>query len=505
MSHVLLSLQNVSKSYATKVVDSICLDVHVGEIHALLGANGAGKSTVCRVIAGLTPLTSGSMRLLDQDYRPSGKQEAERRGVQIVQQELCLIPTLTVAENLMLSRLPHVLGCIRTSRLRQQARKALDRVGLANLDHNRLVGTLGVGQQQLIEIAAALDRDCQLLILDEPTSSLSLKESEELFAWLKKLRSQGIGIVYVSHRLDEVNRLADRVTILRDGKHVCTRTAGSFTVRGLVAEMTGQAAQDSDLNNFRSFRTPQVALRVDGLSRGSTVQGVSFQLQRGERLGIAGLVGAGRTELLRLIFGADRADSGALFLYDQNQPVRFRHPKMAVNAGLAMVTEDRKNDGLLLPWSVRCNVSLAALATKFSRAGWIRRQHEQSEVTQVRASLDIKCNHLEQPVGTLSGGNQQKVVVAKWLLQGAEILLFDEPTRGVDVEARHRIYQLMESLSREGKAMVIVSSDLDELFHTCDRIAVMSAGKLVTTFERADWSVEKIMEAAFSEHLDRPV
>jgi ribose transport system ATP-binding protein len=271
----------------------------------------------------------------------------------------------------------------------------------------------------------------------------------------------------------------------------------------MVAEMTGRDSQHIDDHIFHSYRTPRVALRVENLTRGSSVRGVSFQVHRGERLGIAGLVGAGRTELLRLVFGADRAESGDLFLDGGNQPVRFGNPRMAVKAGLAMVTEDRKNDGLWLPWSIRFNASLTALANRFSRAGWIRHEQEQFEVTQATNSLGIKCNHLEQPVGTLSGGNQQKVVLAKWLLRGAEIMLFDEPTRGIDVEARQRIYQLMESLSAEGKAIVIVSSDMDELLQNCDRIVVMSSGKLVASFERADWSAERIMEAAFSEHLDR--
>ncbi len=503
MPDSLLSLEGLTKRYAVTVLDDVDFDLQGGEIHALLGSNGAGKSTLCRIIAGLTPPTSGSMRLDGQVYSPSGKQEAEHSGVQIVQQELCLIPTLSVAENMMLSRMPQRLGIIKQGELRQQARIALDRVELGEIDPDLPAGKLGVGRQQLVEIATALDRQCRILILDEPTSSLSGGEAENLFRWLDRLRDEGIGIIYISHRLDEVAQLADRVTILRDGRHVCTQYTEGLSTDEMVGLMTGESPAQHSAESFRSYRTDRVALRAENFSHDQVVRNVSFHVHEGERFGIAGLVGAGRSELLRLVFGADSADSGSLRLGDSGSPLRFNHPHEAVDAGLAMVTEDRKSNGLLLPLSIRFNASIASLASRFSRGGLVRRRAENETVSDVAHQLDLRCRDLEQATVTLSGGNQQKVAIAKWLVRKADIFFFDEPTRGIDVASRRRIYRLIESLAAEGKAIVIVSSDLDELLETCDRIAVMSAGRMVATFSRGDWSVDRIMQAAFSEHMGK--
>ena len=440
------------------------------------------------------------MRLDGESYSPSGKQEAERQGIQIVQQELCLIPTLSVAENVLLSCMPHRFGVIRRQQLHERVKVALDRVGLSDIDPHTPTGSLGIGHQQLIEIATALDRDCRVLILDEPTSALSAGEAENLFGWLDRLRDQGIGIIYISHRLDEVARLANRITVLRDGKHVCTCEAASVSTSEMVGMMTGESTFSDD-GKFRSFRSDRVALRAENFSRGSVVRDVSFQVHDGERLGIAGLVGAGRTELLRLIFGADRAESGNVRLGHEGLPRRFRHPHQAVDAGLAMVTEDRKSNGLFLPLSIRENTSIVTLSRRFSRHGLIQRTAEHEKVSEITQDLEVRCSGVEQTIQTLSGGNQQKVAIAKWLLREADVFFFDEPTRGIDVAARRRIYQLIESLAADGKAIVIVSSDLEELLETCDRIAVMSAGKLAATFTRGDWSVDRITQAAFSEHI----
>lgn len=504
MPNALLSVQDVTKYYAVKVLDGIRFELRPGEVHAMLGSNGAGKSTLCRIIAGLTRATSGEMFLNGQPYAPSGKQEAERRGVQIVQQELCLIPTLTIAENIHLTRMPHRMGIINRRRLEHDARVALDRVGMGNIDPNLLTGSLGVGHQQLIEIATALDRDCRVLILDEPTSSLSAGEAENLFRWIHRLRNQGIGIIYISHRLDEVARIADRITVLRDGKNVCTESTSDLSTDDMVARMTGEKATEHAVKPFCSYRTDTVALRAEHYCRGKAVRDVSFDVHRGERLGIAGLVGAGRTELLRLLFGADAAEFGTLVLQRDPAPRRFRQPYEAVAAGLALVTEDRKTDGLLLPLSIRDNTSIASLDLRFAHYGLIQQRRETDEVTAASRELEVRCHDVEQSVQTLSGGNQQKVAIAKWLVRHADVFFFDEPTRGIDVAARRRIYRLFESLASEGKAIVVVSSDLDELLETCDRIAVMSAGKLVATFQRPNWSADRIMQAAFSEHIGVP-
>lgn len=504
MAEELLAVDDLTKRYSVTVLDRARLDVRAGEVHALLGANGAGKSTLCRIIAGLIRPSSGTMTLDGRLYRPTSKQAAETAGVQIVQQELNLISTLTVAENIMLGRMPKRLGIIQHRRLHERARSALDRLELYDIDTGAIAGSLGVGHQQMVEIATALDRDCRLLILDEPTAALSAAETEKLFQWLEKLRSQGVGIIYISHRLDEVARIANRVTVLRDGSVVCTQAAAEMTTDKMVDLMTGEEDHAQHVSDFTSFATSSPALRVSGFSKSDLIDDVSFQVHRGERLGIAGLVGAGRTELLRMIFGADRADHGQLFLQGQPAPRVFHHPREAVAAGIAMVTEDRKANGLLLTQPVRVNTTLATLKSKFSRCGLLQPKAEFGASNDLCQQMETRCTSVEQTAGTLSGGNQQKVVVAKWLLQDAEVYLFDEPTRGIDVAARRRIYQLFHSLAEAGKALVIVSSDLDELFETCDRIAVMSAGRLVDIFPRDEASPERVMQAAFSQHVNQP-
>ncbi|TWU62461.1 sugar ABC transporter ATP-binding protein [Crateriforma conspicua] len=493
----LFTAKGLCKRYGrVTVLDDCDVAIRGGEIHALLGANGAGKSTLVRMMAGLLEPTAGSMQLDSIDYAPNSKRDAEIAGVEIVQQELNLIATLSVAENLMLARLPSIGGVIRRGPLKDRARAALDRVGLNDVPVDTPVAKLGVGKQQMVEIAAALDRQCRILILDEPTAALSAAESETLFRWLNKLRDEGVGIVYISHRLDEVARLADRITVLRDGRKIGTFDAVECSTDRMVELMSGDSGSgDSALHPSR--RQVDTVLRVDALT-GGPVDHVSFNVNRGERLGIAGLVGSGRTELLRLIFGADVAMSGNIHLRDDATAYRFHHPRQAVAAGIAMVTEDRKDNGLLLSKSIQFNTTLASLRHRFANAGMVRGRIERSATQTQCDQLDIRCSTIDQCVGTLSGGNQQKVAIAKWLVRDADVFLFDEPTRGIDVAARRRIYRLIDTLAKDGKGVVIVSSDLEELLETCDRIAVMSDGRLVETFERNDWSHDRIMQAAFS-------
>lgn len=495
-----LTVRDLCKDYVVRVLDGVQLELRAGEIHALLGANGAGKSTLCKIIAGLTPATSGSMTLNGVAYDPTDKRFAETQGVQIVQQELNLIPTLTVAENLLLGRFPQRWGVIDRQRLHARARVALDRFGLQDIAADQSAGSLGVGQQQMLEIAAALDRNCELLILDEPTAALSAGETERLFARLDELRQRGVGIIYISHRLDEIAKIADRLTVLRDGKFVSTHAVSEFQpIERVIDLMTGetQAAQHA-LQSHQTYTTERTMIRVAEMSRAPAVQDVSFSVQAGERFGIAGLVGSGRTELLRLIFGADRADAGQVFLRGETEPRRFRDPHEAVAARLAMVTEDRKQNGLLLSQSIRVNMTLSSLELLTGAAGIVDRRQERELVAAQRETMKIHSRDIEQSVGTLSGGNQQKVAVAKWLLKDADVFLFDEPTRGIDVAARRNIHQLFDKLAAQGKALIIVSSDLEELFETCDRIGVMSAGRLVSEYTRETWSYETIMQDCFS-------
>jgi len=497
----LIEVSGLTKRFGpVTVLNDIGLNVQEGEIHALLGANGAGKSTLVRIIAGLLPQTSGSMRLAGTLYHPTTKQHAEDAGVQIVQQELNLIPTLTVAENLFLNRLPSRLGVIRRQALHSKARRALDLFGLEGIPTDAIVSSLGVGHQQMVEIATALDRDCKLLVLDEPTAALSAAESETLFEWLGRLRGQGVGIIYISHRLEEVAKLADRVSVLRDGALVGTYPTVDVTTQEMVRLMSGDSAVASHFESHESWSQDPVAMEVSGLS-GGIVNDVSFTVHQGERLGIAGLVGSGRTELLRLIFGADRAEAGHVLIADDGTPRRFQHPSQAVHAGLAMITEDRKHNGLLISQPVRVNTTTPSLWNRFSKAGIVQRNDEKRAAMEMCDAMETRCTSIEQTVGTLSGGNQQKVAVAKWLVRDAAVFLVDEPTRGIDVAARHRIHRLIEKLANDGKGIVMVSSDLDELLETCDRIAVMSNGRLVDLFTRPDWSHDRIMHAAFSGYI----
>ncbi|GAA4457355.1 sugar ABC transporter ATP-binding protein [Novipirellula rosea] len=502
----LLQVDGLTKRYGNvTVLRDVSLEVRPGEIHALLGANGAGKSTLCKIVSGLVPKSEGEMTLDGHSFAPSNKQDAEAAGVEIVQQELNLIPTLSVAENLLLTRLPRRFGAIDSRELHRRAGQILDRFGLADVATDALVGSLGVGRQQMVEIAAALARQCKLLILDEPTAALSGSESEQLFAHLTRLRDEGVAIIYISHRLDEVARLSDRVTVLRDGTLVSTQSTASLTTDAMVDLMSGETAVAAKRDHV-CHATNQDAMRVESVTSG-IVDDVSFTVRRGERLGITGLVGSGRTELLRAIFGADVAEAGYVYLGDSLEanatPRRFRHPSEAVAAGLAMVTEDRKQDGLLLSQSIRINTTLSSMWRRFSRVGLTREAEESRVATQMRDSMATRCESIDQFVGTLSGGNQQKVAVAKWLVRDADVFLFDEPTRGIDAGARQRIYQLFETLASRGKAIVIVSSDLEELFETCDRIAVMSAGRMVEMFDRNEWTEDKIMQASFLGYKDR--
>lgn len=499
-----LETRGLTKRYGpVTVLDQVDLDVFPAEIHGLIGANGAGKSTLCKIITGSVLPSAGTMKLGNQPYAPSSKRDAGRHGINIVHQELNLIPTLSVAENLRLTLLPATCGIIHRAELRKYARDVLDRYDLEDVDAEAPVSSLGVGRQQMVEIAASLARNGSLLILDEPTAALSGREAERLFQWLRERRSQGVTVIYISHRLAEISQLSDRISVLRDGKLVCTKPAPDVTAADMIDLMTEGARQQTDRATHRSFAGPDVVLQVRGISSGP-VEDVSFHVHRGERLGITGLVGSGRTELLRAIFGADIATSGDVQLRNE-APCRFQSPSQAVAAGLAMVTEDRKQNGLLLPQSIRVNTTLSVLRKRFSARGLIQTRQEEISTSDQCTSLETRCHSIEQSVQTLSGGNQQKVAIAKWLLQDANLFLFDEPTRGIDIAARRRIYRLFESLAKEGKSIVIVSSDLEELIDTCDRIAVMSAGRLAATFDRTQWSEDKIMQAAFSRYMDPKV
>ncbi len=500
MTAPLLQVAGLCKSYNVPVLNDFSFDLHKGEVHALVGSNGAGKSTFARILCGLTPADSGQVQLDGEAYAPRSKREAEQAGVVMVLQELNVIGTLTVAENIFLNHLPRQAGFVRYPELNRKAREALARVGLGELDPATAAHHLGVGQQQLIEIAGALAQNCRLLILDEPTAALTDPEIERLFENLRNLQTSGVGIIYISHRMDEIQVIADRITVLRDGRRIATHSAKQIAPAELVREMVGH---DLPARDSRQREPGDVALQVRNLCAGDRVRGVNFEVRRGEILGVAGLIGSGRTETLRAIFGADPKDAGEIRLGSSVQPVAIHEPADAVRAGIGMVPEDRKLEGLLLTQPVRVNTTLATVSAHTRKGGWLDAKAEAETTETMRQKLDLRCASIEQAVGELSGGNQQKVVIARWLARKSDVLLFDEPTRGIDVAAKDTVYRLLQELAGQGKAIVFVSSELTELMAVCDRILVMSAGRVVAEFLPGEWTQEAITHAAFSGYLSQ--
>lgn len=495
-----LAARDIGKTYVQPVLGGVELELRAGEVLALTGENGAGKSTLSKIFCGLEQPTTGSLSFLGQPYAPASRREAERLGVRMVLQELNLLPTLTVAENLFLDNLPSRAGWIARGRLRELAREAMARVGLEAIDPDTPVSALGVGHQQMVEIARNLIGECRVLVLDEPTAMLTAREVDLLFEQIQRLRDAGVAIVYISHRLEELAKVAQRVAVLRDGQLVAVEPIDRYSSDELVTLMVGREVGEAIDLGERQIGAP--LLQVKNLSRRGKVDDVSFSVRAGEIYGISGLIGAGRTELLRLIYGADRAGSGEVAIGNPLVPVQVRSPAEAVRNGIALITEDRKGEGLLLGQPIAANLALGNMPT-VSRHGLMRPAAEQALAQRQIDAMRIRCNGAHQAVGELSGGNQQKVVIGRWLERDCQVLLFDEPTRGIDVGAKFEIYGLLGELARQGKALVVVSSDLRELMLICDRIGVMSAGRLIETFDRDDWSQDRLLAAAFAGYRSR--
>ncbi|MBV9273464.1 MAG: sugar ABC transporter ATP-binding protein [Verrucomicrobia bacterium] len=495
----LLETRGLCKSYAAPVLVDVNFDLQAGEIHALVGENGAGKSTLCNIVAGLRTADKGEMWLEGHRYIPANKRAAEAAGIRIVLQELSLINNLTIAENLFLDHLPHRNGWINRARLREAAHETLARVGLTEVDPDLLVNNLGVGQKQLVEIAAGLSQTCKVLVLDEPTAALTVSDAERLFFQVRKLAESGVGIIYISHHLEEILELADRISVLRDGQMVVTRRRGEISIDEMIRFMVGRTLDERAALSQRRL-SGEVLLKIQNLSAPPRIKEVSFELHRGEVLGFAGLMGAGRTETMRAIFGADTRTGGTISLEGEDISARLHSPKAAVRLGIGFLTEDRKSQGLLLPKALRMNITLARLNDELrGAAGWLHRDKEIAVAEGWVRQLDVRCSTIEQTAENLSGGNQQKVVLARWLYRNCRVLICDEPTRGIDVGAKFEIYRLLDQLAEQGKGIIVVSSDLKELLGLCDRIAVLSAGRLVKIFDRGEWTEDLIMAAAFSE------
>jgi D-xylose transport system ATP-binding protein len=501
----LLEMRNIVKEFpGVRALDGVSFTLESGEFHALVGENGAGKSTLMKVLSGVYPegTFEGEILVENQTSHFRGIRDSEAAGIAIIFQELSLVKELTVGENIFLGKEPSNFGVINWSELYHKASNLLRDLRLP-IDPRVKVGSLGIGQQQLVEIAKALSQDAKILVLDEPTAALTESEVETLFGILRSLLARGVGMIYISHKLDEVFEMSDRITVLRDGKTVSTHQAADTTKDGVIAAMVGREVGDIFPKPDHSLG--EVALRISDLTSYSVdnpdkklVDGVSFEVRQGEVLGIAGLMGAGRTELLMSIFGA-WPGRFSRSIEIAGLPATITSPAEAISKGVGFVTEDRKRFGLILEQTILDNMTLAGLQTISGRF-ITNRTRETMAAKGPMQSLRIKANSPMTVAGTLSGGNQQKVVLGKWLLTNPKVLFLDEPTRGIDVGAKQEIYAEINKLAKEGLAIVLVSSELPEVLGLSDRIIVLHEGRMTGEFARSEATPEEVMAAATGHH-----
>ena len=488
-----LEMRHISKTFpGVRALDDVSLTVMLGEVHALLGENGAGKSTLMKILAGAQPKDTGEILLNGKPVHIDSPQSAMELGISIIYQEFNLVPYLNAAENIFLGREPRakIPSFVDFRKMYADAQAIIDRLGV-KLNVRTPVNRLSVAQQQMVEIAKATSRKSRVIVMDEPSATLTEHELASLFTLIRQLQSEGVSIVYISHRLEEVFEIANRVTILRDGRWVATEKVADLDRDQIIRYMVGRELKDIIPKAPAAVKEP--ALRVVHLNRTGVLHDINLTVHCGEVLGLAGLVGAGRTEVARAIFGADPIDSGRIELF--GKPVRIHSPESAIRHGIGLITEDRKAQGLILGMAVRENTTLANLAA-LSRFGFVCRAKEREAATKYVKDLRVRTPTIEQAVQNLSGGNQQKVVLAKWLFTKSKILLFDEPTRGIDVGAKTEIYQLINQLAAEGVAIIMISSELPEILGMSDRILVMHEGRIAGELSRAEATQEKIMHLA---------
>jgi ribose transport system ATP-binding protein len=488
---VQVSMQGIGKAFGpVHVLEGVDFNIAGGEIHALMGENGAGKSTLMKILSGSYTADTGSILIDGKPVTIRSSTEAEALGIAIIHQELNLIPQLSVLDNLFLGREPNRFGVIESGRMRAAAGAWLQKVGAGHIDTTREAGALSIGQQQLVEIAKALSLNAHVLIMDEPTAALSDREIDTLFRIMSELKAQGVGIIYVSHRMEEIFKVCDRISVLRDGHFVGERQIHDTNFNEIVKLMVGRELHERF--PARTVERGAVRLQVENLTDERNYD-INFEVRAGEVLGIAGLMGAGRTRILKTLFGVHPRTSGRIVL--DGKPISIRNPHEAIAAGIGLVTEDRKSQGLILGLSVRENATLVHL-DKYAHAGIVNSRAESAAVQELIGELHIRTRDAELDVKSLSGGNQQKVVFAKWLARPPKVLLLDEPTRGVDVGGKSEIYTIINQLAAGGTAIVMVSSELPEILAMSDRILVMREGRQAVILDAKTTNQEEIITAA---------
>lgn len=495
MGEVIIKMEGIEKWFpGVHALSQAGFELRAGEVHALVGENGAGKSTLMKIVGGIYNKDDGQMYLNGDEVVVQSPRQAQDLGISIIHQELNLMPHLTIAQNIFIGREPRgkISFLVDDKVTNQDARKLFKMLNL-NLDPNTKVADLTVAKQQMVEIAKALSFNARILIMDEPTAALTETEIEDLFTIIRQLRANGVGIVHISHRLEELKLIADRVTVMRDGRTIDTLDAEEASIDKIISLMVGRTIYEGE-PEIPENPSEEVVLEVRNLNLGRALRDVSFSLKKGEILGFAGLMGAGRTEVARAIFGADDFESGEILI--NGQPVHIRQPKDAVAYGIGYLSEDRKRYGLTLGMDVKENIAMASMPQFLRWKVWMDFKKAAARAKEMVAALNIKTPSLEQKVNFLSGGNQQKVVVGKWLTADTDILIFDEPTRGIDVGAKSEIYKLLNDLAGQGKSIIMISSELPEILRMSHRVVVMCEGRVTGVLNADELTQERIMKFA---------
>lgn len=493
MSELILKMTGIDKRFSgVHALKGVDFDLYAGEVHALMGENGAGKSTLMKVLCGIHAYDSGTIEYFGKKVKFASIAESQAAGISIIHQELNMMNHLTVAQNIYIGREPMKCGFIDDRKMEADAKELFKRIGV-RIDPSVKLGSLTVGRQQMVEIAKAVSHDSKLLILDEPTAALTQPEVEDLFRIMHDLQHKGIGMIYISHRMDEINRISDRVTVMRDGEYVGTEYTKNLTKDDIVKMMVGRVIYGEQKEKSLVADDAPVVLEARNIVSGKTLRDVSFKLRKGEILGFAGLMGAGRTELARAVYGADSFDSGEIFVNGKRTEIKT--PEVAVKHGICYLSEDRKRYGLMLGKSVTENTVIASL-DDYIRFGWINDAAAKAAAEEKNKQLRTKTPSMDQLLKNLSGGNQQKVIVARWLLKDCDVFIFDEPTRGIDIGAKSEMYDLMSELAAQGKSIIMISSELAEIQRLSDRVIVMCEGRITADLPIEGLTQEEIMKYA---------